>query len=449
MARTLIKGGAVVSMDPGIGALVSGDVLIDGNRIVAVGPALEAAGARVVDAGGMIVMPGLVNAHLHTWQTGIRGLSADLSLSQYFARMHRGMAAGFGPEDIYLGTLVGALGQLDCGVTTVFDWLHNNPSPEHTDGGLDGLIESGIRAVFGHGSPKHAPRPDRPHFSEVPHPRSEIRRLRNGPLAGEDGRVRLGMAILGPYFSTWEVTAHDMRLAAEYGLIVSAHMDAGFRRMVPDGIYRMRDDGLIDARFNVVHGSDLSDEEIAILADSGASFSITAEAEMQYGFGYPITGRVIAAGGAPSIGSDTESGMSGDMFTAMRLSLQMQRAIDNGPRVSEHNPVESLSVSTRQALEWATVNGASALGLDSEIGSLTPGKRADVVLLRGDDLNLFPVHDPVRSIVLHAHGGNVDTVLVNGAVVKEDGRLLFPGLAGKKQQLAESGRRLVAGAAQG
>jgi cytosine/adenosine deaminase-related metal-dependent hydrolase len=433
-------------MDPEIGTVEGGDVLIADDRIAEVGRSLAVDDARVLDAAGMIVLPGLVNAHLHTWQTGIRGISGDWSLSEYFRHMHRGMAASFTPEDIQLGTLVGALGQLNAGVTTLFDWLHNNPTPDHTDGGVDGPIESGIRAVFGHGSPKHAPKPGQPHFSEVPHPRAEIEWLRAGRLCADDGLVSLAMAILGPYFSTWEVTAHDLRLAAEFDLLASAHVDAGFARMVPDGIRRMCADGLIDRRFNVVHGSDLSDEEIAMLVDCGASFSITAEAEMQYGFGYPITGRVMAAGGAPSIGTDTESGMGGDMFTAMRMTLQMQRAVDNGPSVTMDRPVEALSVTTGQALEWATINGARALGMEGRIGSLTPGKRADVIVLRGDDLNLFPVHDPVRSIVLHANASNVDTVFVDGRMVKQAGALVYADLARRKEQLARSGNRLVAGA---
>ena len=332
------------------------------------------------------------------------------------------------------------------GVTTLFDWLHNNPTPDHTDGGVDGLIESSIRALFGHGSPKHEPKEGRPHFSEVPHPRAEIERLRTSRLAADDGCVTLAMAILGPYFSTYEVNRQDMLLAAEFDLVASAHIDAGFHRMVPDGITRMHDDGLIDARFNVVHGSDLSDEEISILVDCGASFSITAEAEMQFGFGYPIRGRVIAAGGAPSIGSDTEAGMAGDMFSAMRLNLQMQRAVDAGPAVTMDKPVEAQSRTAHQALEWATINGARALRMDHLIGSLSPGKKADIILLRADDLNLFPVHDPVHAIVLHANSGNVDTVMVDGEIVKRAGRLLYAGIAEKKRDLAESGRRLGAGA---
>lgn len=446
MTKTLIKGGTIVSMDPDVGDFAEGDVLIEDGTIVALGRSIESPEARLIDAVGMIVLPGLVNAHLHTWQTAIRGISADWSLSEYFRYMHRGMAASFQPEDIYIGTLMGGLNQLNGGTTTLFDWLHNNPTPDHSDAGLDGLIESGIRALFGHGSPKHAPKPGVPHFSEIPHPRGEIERLRKGRLATDGGRVGLAMAILGPYFSTYEVTVQDMRLAAELGLIVSVHIDAGFDRMVPDGVRRMADDGLIDARFNVVHGSDLSDDEIALLVDCGASFSITAEAEMQYGFGFPITGRVMAAGGAPSIGSDTESGMGGDMFSAMRMTLQMQRAIDAGPRVTKDNPVETLAVSTRQALEWATINGARAMGLADQVGSLTPGKRADVILLRGRDLNLFPVSDPVHAVVLHANVGNVDTVIVDGEIVKQDGKLTYADLPRRMDELARSGERLIAGA---
>ena len=450
MTTILIKGGTIVTMDPDLGDFAQGDLLIEDGAIAAldasINAPINAPGARIIDAAGMIVLPGLVNAHPHTWQTAIRGISADWSLSEYFRYMHRGMAASFRPEDIHIGTLVGALGQLDGGTTILFDWLHNNPSPDHSDAGLDGLIESGIRAVFGHGSPKHKPEPGKPHFSQIPHPRGEIERLRKGRLATDGGRVGLAMAILGPYFSTYDVTVQDMRLAEEFGLLASVHIDAGFERMVPDGIRRMAADGLIDDRFNVVHGSDLSDDEIALLVDCGASFTITAEAEMQYGFGFPITGRVMAAGGAPSIGSDTESGMGGDMFSAMRMTLQMQRAIDNGARVTKENPVETLALSTRQALEWATINGANALGLADRIGSLTPGKRADVILLRGRDLNLFPAADPVHAIVLHANTGNVDTVIVDGEILKERGRLTYPDLDRRMDELAQSGARLIAGA---
>jgi cytosine/adenosine deaminase-related metal-dependent hydrolase len=252
MTRILIQGGWVVSIDDDIGIVAGADVLIEDGRIVAVGKDVAAGDAEIIDAGGMIVMPGLVNTHLHSWQTGIRGIAGDWSLAQYFQYIHRGMAASFTPEDIYLGTLVGALNQLDMGVTTLFDWLHNNPTPDHSDGGLDGLVESGIRALFGHGSPKHAPKPGEPHFSEIPHPRAEIERLRKGRLAADGSLVGLAMCILGPHFSAYDVVEADLRLAAEFDLIASMHMDAGFARKAPDGIHRMLGDGLIDRRVNIV-----------------------------------------------------------------------------------------------------------------------------------------------------------------------------------------------------
>jgi cytosine/adenosine deaminase-related metal-dependent hydrolase len=154
MMTTLIKNATVLSMDPTFGDVPNGDVLIAGDRIAAVGVGLSAPeGADVIDARGMIALPGLVNAHQHTWQTGIRGIAGDWTLSDYGRHMHAGLATRFTPDDIYLANLVGALNQINGGVTTLFDWCHNNPSPEHSDRAIDGLAESGIRAVFGHGTP--------------------------------------------------------------------------------------------------------------------------------------------------------------------------------------------------------------------------------------------------------------------------------------------------------
>src|SRR5258708_2347467 len=152
MQRILIKGGSVITMDPALGDLPTGDVLIEGARIVAVAPALAAEGARVIDGRDRIVMPGFVNAHIHTWQTGLRGIAGNWTLLEYFRQMHAGLATAFRPEDIFIANLVGALNQLNCGATTIVDWCHNNPTPAHTDAAIEGLIEAGVRAVFAHGS---------------------------------------------------------------------------------------------------------------------------------------------------------------------------------------------------------------------------------------------------------------------------------------------------------
>jgi cytosine/adenosine deaminase-related metal-dependent hydrolase len=150
----LIKGGCVVTMDPQLGELPQGDVLIENGRIAAIAPRIEAPdGAEVIDAAGMIVMPGLINGHLHTWQSALRGIAGDWTVAQYMQAMHRGLATLYRPEDIYIANLMGALNQINHGATTLVDWCHNNPTPAHTEAAIDGLAEAGIRAVFLHGSP--------------------------------------------------------------------------------------------------------------------------------------------------------------------------------------------------------------------------------------------------------------------------------------------------------
>lgn len=443
MARTLIKSGMVVTMDAGVPDLGRGDVLVEDGRIAAVGAAIDAGDAEIVDAARCIVMPGFVNAHIHTWQTALRGVAADWTIPHYLHTMHAAIAPAFKPPDIFVSNLAGALNQLNSGVTTQVDWCHNNPTPEHTDAAIDGLLESGVRAVFLHGSPKPDPKPGQKHFSEIPHPRAEIERLARGRLAAREGLVTLGMAILGPAYSTYEVSRHDLALARELGMVCSMHVGGGVMR-TPDGFPRLVAEGLVDERVNIVHGNNIADAQLGPLIDNGASVTVTPEAELQMGFGDCLTGRLRALGAAPSIGSDVESSLGSDMFTNMRIALQAQRNLDNQMVIARSGRApERISIPCREALHWATINGARMVGLDDRIGSLTPGKAADIVLLRADDLNLLPVVDPVNSIVLHAGIANVDTVMVAGRVVKRQGKLLYRDLARRKAELAETSRRIL------
>jgi 5-methylthioadenosine/S-adenosylhomocysteine deaminase len=444
MTHTLIKSGMIVTLDAGIGDLAEGDVLIEGERIAAVAPAIDADGAQIIDARDRIVMPGLVNAHIHTWQTGLRGVAGDWTILEYLHHMHASIAPRFTPDDIHIANLVGALNQLNSGVTTMVDWCHNNPTPAHSDAAIDGLKEAGIRAVFLHGSPKPDPKPGQRHFSEIPHPRAEIERLARERLPSKEGLVTLGMAVLGPAYATYEVSRHDLTLARSLGMVCSMHVGGG-AMLTPDGFVRLAGEGLIDARVNIVHGNNLAGDHLRALLDNGATVTVTPEVELQMGFGDCLTGRLRAVGKAPSLGSDVESSMGGDMFTTMRMALQAQRAVDNVKVIARSGGApEHLTVGCREALEWATINGARMAGLDHRIGSLTPGKQADIVLLRSDDLNLCPVVDPVRSIVLHAGSTNVDTVIVAGRVLKRGGALLRSDLARRKSELVASSRRVLA-----
>ncbi|WP_250476082.1 amidohydrolase family protein [Caballeronia sp. GAFFF1] len=439
--KLLITGGQVITMDPAIG---NGrfDVLIENDRIVEVGPNVQAHDAQQLDASGCIVIPGLINAHMHTWQTALRGVTANWTLPTYFRSVHAGLATCFQPDDLYIGTLVGALNQLNLGTTTLGDWCHNNPAPDYTDRAIDGLVESGIRAVYFHGSPKPDPKPGQKHFSEIPHPRSEIERLLKDRFPSRDAKVTLGMAILGPHYSTYEVSEHDFKLAAEFGLIASMHC-AGLEPKTPDGWERLAERNLLGKTTNIVHGNNLTDTQLRMMVDRGVTFSVAPETEMTQGHGHPITGRLRDAGSEPSLGVDLESAIAGDMFTVARVALASQRALDNAQARADTGQLPARStISTSDALSWITIRGAEALGLQDRVGSLTPGKQADVVLIRADGLSMRPVHDPVSAVLMQASAANVDTVLVAGEFKKRDGKLLYQNLKQRLDELDASGRRI-------
>ncbi len=446
MTRTLIRGGHLLTLDASLGDLAGGDLLIEDGLIKEVGVNLDAPDApeaEIIDASEAIVLPGLVNAHQHTWQTGIRGVAGDWSLGDYMRHMHANLATRFTPEDLYLANLLGALNQINCGATSLFDWCHNNPTPAHSDRAVDGLEESGVRALFAHGTPKPDVEADGVPHSQRPHPREEIERLRKGRLSDDGARVTLGMAIRGPDISAYETAVHDIRLAREFDLIASAHMGGRFTGMTENPIARLAADGLLDPAYNIVHGCQLTDGAFRLIADHGATVSSCPEVEMQMGHGHPVAGRLLALGAAPALGVDIESNISGDMFTVMRMALQRQRAADNQLVLETRESPAKVSISARQALEWATVEGARAMGMADRIGTLTPGKAADLILIRTSDLNLWPVNDPLETVVFQAGFANVDTVMIAGEIVKKNGKPVYPKLQEKKEQLAESGRRIL------
>lgn len=440
--KRLVRQASILSMDRSIGDLPRGDILIEGDRIAAIAPEIPAPqGARVIEAQGMIAMPGFVNAHIHLWQAPLRGVAADWCLTEYLRAMHAGLAGYFAADDIRLANHFGALHQIACGTTTIADWCHNNPTPDHSDAAIDGLEAAGIRAVFLHGSPKPDPKPGQRHFSEIPMPEAEVRRLREGRLSGDEALVTMGLAILGPQMGVWEVCEADFRLAREMGMIASMHVSG--KLLAENGFERLLAAGLVGPHVNIVHGNVLEDDLLAQLVEQGVHFTPTPEVEMQMGFGDPLTARLRKLGGNISLGSDIESAMSGDMFAVTRFALQAARHFDNLVLRGAGKPVERMDIPTREALEWATLGGARMLGLEHRIGSLTPGKQADLVLLRSDGLGLTPVIDPAASVLFHAGPGAVDTVLVGGEIRKAGGVLTAKPEPAALEQLARTGQRIL------
>jgi cytosine/adenosine deaminase-related metal-dependent hydrolase len=439
-SRTLIRSATIITMEPS-GDLPQGDILVTGDKLTEIAPRIHADDAQVVDATGCIAIPGLVNAHMHTWQTALRGLAANWTLLEYFQKMHAGLATVFEPEDLRIATLVGALNQINCGTTTLADWCHNNKTPAHNDAAIEGLLESGIRAAFFHGTPKPDPKPGEAPFWEVPHPRAEVERL----LKAHQGNALLSVqaAVLGPHYSTLDVALHDFRMARELGLIASLHQGGGPAR-TPEGWERLEAEGLLGDHINIVHGHALSDAQLKRFCELGLSFSAAAESEMSQGHGHPITGRLRAFGRAPSLGVDLESVMSGDMLSQARIALGMQRTLDNFAYREAHGTIPPTStITTRDALSWVTIEGAKMLKASHRIGSLAAGKQADLVLIRADDLNMQPVHDPVSTVVMQTTLANIDSVMVAGRWKKRHGRLLDVDLAPKLAALRASGAKIA------
>jgi cytosine/adenosine deaminase-related metal-dependent hydrolase len=440
MASTLIRNATVITMEAE-GVLANADVLVSGDHISAIGAGLSAIGAETVDGTGCIVIPGLINAHMHTWQTALRGVAANWTLLEYFQKMHAGLATVFDPEDLHIATLVGALNQINCGTTTLGDWCHNNRTPEHNDAAIGGLLESGIRAAFFHGTPKPDPKPGERPFWEVPHPRAEIERLigkhKGNPL------LNIHAAILGPHYSTMDVALHDFRMAKELGIIASLHQGGGPAR-TPDGWQRLEAEGLLGDHVNIVHGHALNDEQLKRFCELGISFSAAAENEMSQGHGHPITGRLKMFGRAPSLGVDLESVLSGDMLSQARVALGMQRTLDNFSYREKHGSIPPTStITTLEALSWVTIEGARMLKALDKIGTLKVGKQADLVMIRADDLNMQPVHNPVSTVVMQTSLANIDSVMIAGQWKKRAGKLLGVDLAPKIAELNASGKKII------
>lgn len=411
--RTLLRGGVVVTMDPAVGDLSPGDVLVEDGRIAAVAATVDAVDAEIVDARGKIVLPGFVDTHRHTWQTAFRGIGADWTFEQYRVAMHGTLRPHYRPEDVYLGNLLGRIEALSSGVTTMLDWFHCADRPENADAAIQALREAPGHSIFCYGA-------DEPDIAP------EIRRVR-AQLA-DDGMV---LGLRGPQSSTMDTVAADVALARGLGLRVSvhAHAAAGPGRPIAD----LHDGGLLDDRTTIVHANGISDEEVTMMADAGCSVSISPDVELKMGFGWPETGRMVAAGIRPSLSVDDCPAAGGDMFATMRTAFAVQRGLDGGLRA-------------RDFLEFATVDGARACGLDTRTGSVTVGKDADLLLLDAEDPSVFPVTHPAGTIVAAGHPGLVDSVFVAGEAVKRNGRLVGVDLPTLRVRLLESRDRIATAA---
>ena len=434
--RVLLRGGHVLSMDPEIGDVYGGDVLLEDDKIAAVGPSLEVGDAEVIDASNCVVMPGFIDSHRHTWETVIRGIAPDVSLAGYFDIVLDQLAPAYRPQDVYAGNYLGSLEAIDAGVTTVLDWSHINNTPEHADEAIRGLKAANLRAVYCYGNPNTS-LADWWYTSTLEAP-EDIRRVRDQYFSSDAGLLTLAMGTRGPGFCTPEVVRHDWELARDVGAPISVHVGMGPYAGRFSMVKQLHDMDLLYPETTYIHCNYLSDEEFRLIAESGGRISIAPSVEMTMGHGTPPTGKALAAGLRPSLSIDVVTTVPGDMFTQMRFAHASARLVAHEAAFAAGNEEEPVLLSTRDVLEFATIEGARVCGLEDRTGSLTPGKQADVVLIRCDDTNTYPLIDPVSTVVLQADTRNVDTVFVAGRAVKRAGTLVDADLRGARDLAASS-----------
>ncbi|MCZ4609804.1 amidohydrolase family protein [Streptomyces sp. Lzd4kr] len=420
--RTVLRGGHVLSMDPDIGDLPQGDVLIEDGRIAAVRPDISA-DAEVLDMTGRIVIPGFVDTHRHTWEASIRNVAPDATLDDYFVDILDTFAPLYTPEDVYAANLAGALECLNAGITTLVDWSHINNSPEHPDAAIRGLAESGIRAKYAYGS-ANTSLADYWFESKIAIPGDDVRRIRGKYFASDDGLLTMALATRGPGFCLNDVVTAEWALARELDIPITVHVAMGRLAGRFGMVKQLNDLGLLGADTTYIHCCYLSEEEWRMVADSGGTVSIAPQVELQMGHGWPPVMTAVEYGLRPSLSIDVVTTVPGDMFTQMRAAFGAERARVNADCWKANMPVLDTMLTARQMLEFATLNGAHVAGVEDRTGSLTPGKRADVVAVDATALNVAPVHDAAAAVTLSADVSNVDTVIVDGVIRKRDGRLV-------------------------
>jgi len=450
--RTLIRGGAVMSMDLQVGDFAKADVLIEGKKIVAVGPNLHAGGAAVIDARGRIVMPGFIDTHHHQFETALRSFLADGILindssntpsgnTTYYEYILLRFAPKYRPQDVYINELFGSLSQLDAGVTTVHDISQIHHSPAHSDAAIHGIIDSGRRAAFGYFESAGG-------VAGNQYPSDAIR-IKKQWFSSSDQLVTMimgGEVYLPGYEKAWKI-------GRELGLQIAAHIlspfgirptldllaqgkggDSGTLALGPDNLF--------------VHMTGMSDLGWQKVKDAGAQVSLAVPIEMNMRHGMPPILKMQSLGLEPSLSVDVECTLTADFFTQMRSCMNIQRALvnqailDPGFATNTWWPPQPAGLpdplTSRDVLRYATVNGAKGLRLDAKIGTLTPGKEADIIILDASAINVAPLNHVPGAVVSLMERSNVETVIVAGKVRKWKGRLLDVDLPRLRNQLEDS-----------
>jgi cytosine/adenosine deaminase-related metal-dependent hydrolase len=427
--RILLKGATIVTVDPSVGDFDEGDVLIRGKRIEGIGADLsDTAGngdAIVIEMGGMIVMPGLVDGHRHCWQNQFRRVIPDADLSEYVKTLHGDFAVEYRPHDLYVGNFLTMLTLLDSGVTCITDCSHNLRTRAHADAVFKSYADSGIRAV-------HAGGPSNTGVWEEHLPQDLIR-VREQYCSAADSLTTVRMFI--DMRRPWPVP--DLfAFAREHGFGITMDAIMGQRC---DEIVELGREGLLGPDLTLIHCNDMPEEGWQLIAEAGTKITLATTSEQQLGLGsgVPVIQAALDHGIRPCFSGDVEVCLAGDMFTQMRTTVTTQRMLAKARKFRGENDAPAL-ISHRDVLEFTTRHAAEAVGLGDQIGTLTPGKYADIVCIRAEDINNMPVNNAIGTIVLATESRNIDMVFVAGRPRKWQGKLVNQDIAALRNMVRDS-----------
>ncbi|WP_405574650.1 amidohydrolase family protein [Streptomyces sp. NBC_01167] len=435
--RIVFTGATVVTMDPDLGIVDGGDVLVVGDTITAVGRDLDAGDAVVVDAAGTVLTPGFVDTHRHAWQAQLRRIMPDVDdLAGYIMATLAGYATVYRPEDMYTGTRLAALTAIDSGITTMLDFSHNSRTREHSDAAIEALLDAGIRGV-------HASMG--PHFGDWDRQwPGDLTRIKDRYFTSDDQLLTLRLAALATDEIAGPALAYGSELActaADVGVGVS--VDAVFGTPGSEAVLRWAKDGILGPDVTLIHATGLTTEAWKAMGESGTTVSLAPTSDAQIGLetAIPAVDEALSVGIRPGLSIDVEVALAGDMFTQMRAlhAIQRMRAV-NAVYGTDQQPTR---ITTHDVLDFATLQGARTNGLAGVTGSLTPGKKADLLAIQAEDLNNMPLNDPIGTVVLGSDARNISAVLINGEPRKWNGQVLDVDLSALRTEVQASRRYVL------
>jgi 5-methylthioadenosine/S-adenosylhomocysteine deaminase len=404
----LIRGAYVITMDDKLGDVPAGDIHVKNGAIVAVGKALKAPGAKVIDGKTMIAMPGLIETHWHMWGTAASNTAGDEAKMGYFS-FAKAVGAIFKAEDNARGVRLGIAEAINSGLTTVHNWSHNIVSPEYADAELAAHHAMGHRALFGYGYFGIRMENQAVNVADLP-------RVNERWIKPSEGMLTLDVCSRGPESNNMDMVRMEWEAARKMGLRVSTHVGTALAKVKQrEAIKKLSEAGLLGPDVILVHDTNIVDNDSELLAKTKTEVSLSPFTELRTGFGITPVGALTKAGVKLSLSVDTTV-LAGncDMFAIMKAILN----------IADGEAQNEFQMTARRALEMATTGGARALGIADRVGSLTPGKRADIILIRTTDLNMAPFTDPGHMVVQSTNPSNVDTVMIDGRILKSGGKLI-------------------------